>query len=250
MILRPIMLFLALPLVIATLVLSTAQACPLIGGLVDLNCDGEINISVLGDSLVSGIGDTKNDNQGGYVLRAARRLPQLEIHNLGVAGQNTRQLLMDLNQKLKSGSDNSTKSALMVSDLVFIDLGRNDRWFFGLPLATYRNLKRIRDVVKNRVNDLSAYKPFVVMAVLMLPNRGSQGPWVKELNSIILKKSRASNPNDLRFDLVSKRLLSSDQIHPTPDGYDALAKVFVSYISSKKLRTRMVRAAPDPPGAE
>jgi lysophospholipase L1-like esterase len=34
----------------------------------------------------------------------------------------------------------------------------------------------------------------------------------------------------LRFDIVSKRLLSADQLHPTSIGYDELAKTFIAYV--------------------
>jgi hypothetical protein len=53
---------------------------------------------------------------------------------------------------------------------------------------------------------------------------------MKELDALILKSHSAEAPADLRFDLVSKRLLSADQIHPTSKGYQALADVFVKYI--------------------
>jgi hypothetical protein len=56
---------------------------------------------------------------------------------------------------------------------------------------------------------------------------------VKELNTIILRGNSVNTPNDLRFDLISKRLLSSDQIHPTSAGYAALAKTFISYLTRK-----------------
>jgi lysophospholipase L1-like esterase len=65
---------------------------------------------------------------------------------------------------------------------------------------------------------------------LLLPNRGSQGPWVKELNEIILESHTTAHPADLRFDQVSKRLLSPDSIHPTSKGYAAISKVFISYL--------------------
>jgi hypothetical protein len=64
----------------------------------------------------------------------------------------------------------------------------------------------------------------------MSPNRGSQSPWVKELDGLILKSHQVEFPADLRFDLVSKRLLQPDNIHPTSKGYVAMAKVFIAYL--------------------
>src|SRR5690606_39037339 len=102
---------------------------------------------------------------------------------------------------------------------VVLDLGRNDRWLFGPPIETFRNLKRAVTQIKKYTKDSAGLSPLIVTAVMMLPNRGSQGPWVKELNGYILRSNTLQDPSDLRFDLVSKRLLSKDQIHPTPQGY-------------------------------
>ena len=207
-----------------------AASCPLIGGQVDLNCDGLIQVTVLGDSFVYGTGDTKNRNKGGYVLRAQKAMRTAQFLNRGIPGLSARDLLGDLDDILKDSSTNELRDEIYSSDIVVLDIGRNDRWYRGPALATYRNLKRLVSMVISRSKTSAGYSPYVVMAVLMLPNRGDQGPWVKELNKIILARSTPNRPSDLRFDLVSKRLLSSDQLHPTPKGYDALAGVFTKYL--------------------
>lgn len=216
----------------------TSLACPAISGIPDFNCDEQLVVTVLGDSLVYGTGDAKNNGKGGYVLRAQRKLKNITVNNGGVPGQNTRQLLGDLVDVFNKDRDPELKANLISSDIVVLDLGRNDRWFFGLPAATVRNLKRIASLINKQVNKSEGASPLVVKAVLMLPNRGSQGPWVKELNTLILKGSSGRDPADLRFDLVSKRLLGGDQIHPTSAGYDKLAKTFVRYLT-KALPPRM-----------
>ena len=215
-------------------------ACPKVSGLPDFNCDGEIHVVMLGDSLVAGYGDTDHNNQGGYVLRAQNALPQASIENFGVPGLNTVQLLLNLNKAFRGTSYRALAAALDKADLVVLDIGRNDRWFFGLPLQTFRRIKRAESLIKRQVATRVGNAPLVVTAVLMLPNRGSQGPWVLELNQLIEGSDSTQAPADLRFDKVSKRLLSADQIHPTPLGYKALAAVFVSYI--KKVYPRHVSA--------
>lgn len=209
---------------------ATAHACPKVGRLIDFNCDGAARIVVLGDSLVAGFGDTVHDNQGGYVLRAQGRLPEAVISNFGVPGLATRQLLLSIESAFDGSGDPLLAEALVKADVVILDLGRNDRWLMGPPAETFRNLKRISALVRKRVLATVETAPLVVTAVLMLPNRGSQGPWVKELNALIAKIHTNEAPADLHFDLVSKRLLSTDQIHPTPKGYTALATTFVRYI--------------------
>lgn len=217
---------------------QNAWSCPLIGGYPDYNCDSQINFAVLGDSLAFGFGDLQNGNKGGYVTRAARKLPNISIDNFGVNGQTTPQLIALLDDTFQDESS-SLYTSLLSADVIFLDLGRNDRWFFGLPSTTLKSLKYISASLKSRIEKRTGTAPLVITAVLMLPNRGSQGPWVKELNSLILKSSSKSAPADLRFDLVSKRLLGSDQVHPTSLGYIALGKTFFSYI--KKTLPRKIR---------
>jgi len=209
---------------------ALADGCPKVGRLPDFNCDKEARIVVLGDSLVYGFGDVANDNHGGYVLRAQKKCKEATISNFGVQGLKTLDLILDITRAFDGRGDSSLADALVNADLVVIDLGRNDRWLFGLPSATYRNLKRAATIIKREATKATNTAPLVITAVMMYPNRGSQGPWMKELDTIILKSNSKSAPADLRFDLVSKRLLSSDQIHPTPKGYDALASVFVNYL--------------------
>lgn len=246
--LHPVLRVLVIQALSIQLFCSSALACPEIGGIPDFNCDGDLVISVMGDSIPYGFGDTKNGNKGGYVLRASKKLPKATFVNLAKAGERTFELINLLNGAFNKGKNEAVRSALIESDIVILDVGRNDRWLFGEPPATYRNLKRAVSLIKHGVTDAGEVAPIIVTAVMMLPNRGSQGPWVKALNALILKGNSTANPADLRFDLVSKRLLSTDQIHPTVQGYDALAKTLVSYLS-KNLPKKMRKLHP-PDAAE
>jgi len=210
-----------------------AKACPLIDGLPDYNCDGKVQVVVVGDSLVSGIGDTKNANSGGYVVRTQKQFPSAAILSHGVPGLRTQVLLKRLRKALAAPATEQLGTDIVGADVVVLDVGRNDRWNFGLPEATLRNLKRARELIEASVESQVGYSPLVVTAVLMLPNRGSQGPWVKELNGLILQSHSEEAPADLRFDLVSKRLLASDNVHPTSKGYAAIAKVFGDYLMNE-----------------
>jgi lysophospholipase L1-like esterase len=212
---------------------SNALACPDVGGLPDVNCDGAATVVVVGDSLVSGIGDTKNEGKGGYVLRAQSAFPVATFFRRGTPGLRTVPLLQKLKKAFQTPTQSDFAQELLNADLVVLDVGRNDRWLMGLPSATFRNLKKARDFIEQSTLEQSGKSPLVALAVLMLPNRGSQGPWVKELDEIILSSHTKTHPADLRFDQVSKRLLSPDSIHPTSKGYTALAKVFISYLKNE-----------------
>lgn len=221
-----------------------ARACPAVNGIPDFNCDGDVVIVIMGDSLAYGFGDTRNGNRGGYALRLQRALPAVEVLNFGEQGLHTGQLLLELGRVFRGNGSSQVRDGLLRADIVILDVGRNDRWDFGPPAATYRNLKRAASIIKEEVKAAGQLTPYIITAVLMLPNRGSQGPWVADLNKLIRRGSNAANPADLRFDLVSKRLLSSDQIHPTPAGYDALFKTLVSYLK-KTAAPRMRKLRPD-----
>jgi lysophospholipase L1-like esterase len=210
--------------------LQAASACPAVDRLPDFNCDKSAKVVIIGDSLVFGIGDSANDNQGGYVLRTQNRFTASTITGYGVPGLRTATVLKMLRKGFANPADSKLAQDVLAADLVVFDVGRNDRWLFGLPSATLRNLKRARSMIEKTTQREVGSSPLVVTAVLMNPNRGSQGPWVKELSGLILESHTPEHPADLRFDLVSKRLLSGDNIHPTAKGYSALAKVFIAYL--------------------
>lgn len=224
-------------------VMRSAQACPDISSLTDFNCDAKATVVVIGDSLVYGIGDTQNENEGGYVLRTQERFPQAQVVGYGVPGLRTLTMLKTVRRALAAPATSELGKDLLAADLVVLDLGRNDRWNFGLPAATLRNLNRARSMIEAGVRSNTGVAPLVVTAVLMYPNRGSQGPWVKELNELIIRSHSDERPADLRFDLVSKRLLSPDNIHPTSKGYAAMGRVFIDYLRREYNRYALLQRA-------
>lgn len=243
----PPLLFLALTISLS-LTSAPLYACPKVNGYSDFNCNQAVDITILGDSLGFGFGDSKNGNKGGYVLRSSRKFPNINFDNQSKSGQRTFELLGAVTRAFKGESqERELRNSLLNADVVVLDLGRNDRWLFGTPEATFRNLKRIASIIKSKVAAETGVAPLIVTAVLMLPNRGSQGPWVKALNEIILRSNSRSAPADLRFDLVSKRLLANDQIHPTSEGYNALGKTFIAYLQ-KNLPKKIAALRPDGDG--
>ena len=235
---------LAFSLIAITFLASAkAYACGKVDGIPDYNCDGQVRMVFLGDSLAYGFGDTKNGNKGGYILRVQKKFPNVKFLNFGEQGLMTQQLLLKVNRALKE-PESTLSIELHRADYVFLDLGRNDRWLFGLPSQAYRNLKKTSALIATRFHNQYEVSPLTITAVMMLPNRGSQGPWVKELDALILKSNSKKYPADLRFDLVSKRLLSTDQIHPTAKGYDSLAITLTKYLK-KELLTHVKALMPD-----
>jgi lysophospholipase L1-like esterase len=219
-------------LIYIALVLSfsfqNAGAWPFSYKLLDLNGDCEVVGVVVGDSFSGGVGDTPDD--GGFVLRAARSLPRIELIRMGFPGLETLDLLEKIEKELKSNSVTPFKRALERADFVVLDLGRNDRWNFGEPEESARNMWRIQKALRKKIFQLNGVPPVIITSILMLPNRGSQGPWVAKFNQIVASHNSSRFPADLRFDLVSKRLIGSDQLHPSPEGHAALAVTLANYL--------------------
>ncbi len=206
----------------------SAHAWPYSYKLLDLNGDCEVVGVVVGDSFSAGVGDNPED--GGFVKRAAGVLPKIELVRMGFQGLETLDLLKKIEKELRQDVNTPFKRALARADFVVLDLGRNDRWNFGEPEQSARNMWRIQKVLRKKIFQLSGVHPVIVTSILMLPNRGSQGPWVATFNEIIASHNTSRFPADLRFDLVSKRLIGSDQLHPAPEGHAALAEVLSEYI--------------------
>lgn len=207
-----------------------SHACPLISGLPDYNCDGELHITVVGDSLVHGTGDSKNGGQGGYVLRAQEALPGITMHNFGYPGITTNALTLKVNRAFGKNGGSNLADALVKSDLIVIDVGRNDEWS-KTYVETAIALKRLRNEIEYDVMEVTSRKPLVVTAVLMITRTIKKAAWITELNRYIAASNSRSTPADLRFDAVPWRLCGPDRIHPTSKGYDRLARNFIRYIT-------------------
>lgn len=208
---------------------SNAVACPSVAGMPDVNCDGDARVAVIGDSVVFGIGDTVNGGRGGYVRRIARKFPGVWFDNLGNPGEEAKRLITVVEDAFAGTGDADMANALTRADIVILDIGRNDWWKFGPPLATWRDLKRVRELIQVKVDGVTGHRPMVVIAQLMGANRTGQGAWVAELVKIIAANNKSTAPTDLRFNSVSKKFLA-DRVHPSSLGYDQLTKVLTLYL--------------------
>lgn len=217
-------------LTVVSLVSTQCYACPPVAGLPDVNCDGVARIAILGDSVVYGVGDTINGDKGGYVLRIAQKFPDATFDNLGTPGEEARRVIGIIESSFAGTGDATFATSLTQADVVILDIGRNDWWKFRPALATWRNLKRLRELIQSEVKQVVGHKPFVVTAQLMGANRTGQGTWVAELNTLIAANSKPLTPGDLKFNSVSKKLLL-DRVHPGPLGYDQITKVLSQYLT-------------------
>lgn len=134
----------------------------------DWNCDGKQWITILGDSFVAGIGDTNLSNLNGYIGRSQKALPKIKIDGFGTAGQDTTQLLAKVRTALQSDESTGLLDSLMNSDIIILDIGRNDRWFFGAPSTALKNLGTIRKLIQSSLKEKTGIAPVVVLAVLRI----------------------------------------------------------------------------------
>lgn len=205
-------------------------ACPFVSGLPDFNCDGEIVISVLGDSLVYGTEDTENDGKGGYVLRTQEALQGVTVHSFGFPGITTIALTSKVNRSFRKGGPGRLAGALVQSDLIVLDVGRNDEWSKKYS-ETAGALKNLREEIQEQVSEVTGSTPLVVTAVLMITRTIKKGAWIADLNRYIRASNTKSSPADLRFDAVPWQLCGTDRIHPTSKGYERLSRIFTKYIT-------------------
>jgi len=210
-------------------------SCPLINSIVDYNCNGYLKISVLGDSIVHGHSDT--GGAGGYVEDLANMYPYANIKRLGVSGIRTDQLL----RKLK---DKDFDTQLRKSDMIFIDVGRNDYWYYYSPSWTVTNIKRtVKHLYRKfRINNWP--KPFIVVSTMIPVNRYAQGQFVTAVNKDLLRLKSKNIPTYLKYHKLSNSVLSSDTLHPDAAGYQVIANKMKNYIENRGTKT-MKKRRPD-----
>lgn len=208
----------------------SSHACPPVSGFPDFNCDGQFVVSVVGDSLVYGTEDTENHGKGGYVLRAEELLKGATVNSFGYPGITTDALRTKIERTFKRKRNRRLAEGLIVSDLIILDVGRNDEWSQSYT-ETASALKKLRVEIEDRVIKETGSKPLVVTAVLMVTRTLKKAAWISQLNRYISGSNSRTAPSDLRFDSVPYQYCGSDRIHPTSKGYEKLAQVLVKYVA-------------------
>lgn len=222
--------------------ISSAKACPQIGGQVDYNCDQMHKVVVIGDSIVKGIGDLKFGNKGGYVLRLQKKFKKSVFVNYGKPGYSTTRLFSELKSKLNKRNKNSTKLALQEADIVLIDAGRNDFFEENDPGLTVKTLERIVGVLKDYYQSKDQVVPLIKVATLLPTTRAYQRSFIDDVNKLLLEYSSDNLPVRFYYNLLDKSVISSDGIHPYSKGYSKIAsydiKIFKGGLREEALSNR------------
>lgn len=196
-----------------TLILTkTAEACPDIDGIADLNCDQRLQILAFGDSITKG---EQDELKLGYIGRLKSNFfPNAQVFNLGNGGENT--------GSGKSRASRSFRNYKNVDYAIILE-GVNDYFKIRSSSKTKNNLSSIVRVAKN-----TGY--LTMLAKLTPVNRSryrSQEGWVSSVNS------RISSMSSINFFSLGKSILSRDNLHPNGNGYGRMASLAAGVIQQK-----------------
>jgi len=209
---------------------SIAQACPLIGGFVDYNCDQQHKIVFIGDSIVRGIGDERYDGNGGYPVRLGNSYPSSTVVNLGQPGFSTKRLLRLVTKRIKNEPTSELRAAAANADIVVIGVGTNDFWEGNDPALTVRNIKRIVKLVRNELAKDLGVAPLMAVTKLTPTTRGFQRDFVNSINALLDHFKSTALPVRLYFDVLPVNAISFDGLHPNSKGYDSMARIARKFI--------------------
>jgi len=178
----------------------SAQACPDIDGLVDINCDRQLKIITFGDSITAGVGD---ETRLGYPGRLQLFLPNSTVFNVGISGERT-----------PTGRARAPGIFATVEnpDYIIILQGVND---FFLPSP---NAGSTRNNLLSIVSSARATGAVALLGTLTGINRSFQVGWVNSVNQQIRPFTQ------LDFFGLGPGILSSDRLHPNGAGYQVMAE--------------------------
>ena len=216
-----------------------ANACPLVKDLIDFNCNNRLKVTIIGDSIVKGVGDSRYNGDGGYPLRIRQDL-NIRVENLGVPGITSSQLLRDL---IQNSNQQITHKKLRNADIIIIDVGRNDFWKNATPESVARNIQKLIRQLTPIMKEKGGV-PYFVVATLVPTKRSFQQPFVDGINSALLRFKSRRLPTNLYFHKLPNTVISDDMLHPSSKGYRRIAKFTEKYLKGRA-QVAMAKQRPD-----
>jgi lysophospholipase L1-like esterase len=205
--------------------------------------EGKVVVA-LGDSLTRGTGDDSGKGYIGYLVEELeeKSKEKITIHNFGVKGYRSNQLL----DQMKQGEiQRKIKSA----DYILITIGGNDLFQSGQALMEMdekkitqaregylKNLKGILQELRS-LNDaavifhIGLYNPFIDLNDSELTTKIVRG-WNFETNKLLDQQKQAVYvPTYDLFQLSVNDYLYTDKFHPNAEGYRLIAERVASLIT-------------------
>ncbi len=210
-----------------------AFACPVQSGLIDFNCDGVQKIAFVGVSFVQGVGDTSTPD-GGYFARIAEQYPEATVVRFGISGVTTGRLYSLLKRRIPQMAVGEAENNIIDSDVLIVDVGRNDYYADNNPPNSVKNVKRIVKLL----NDMLAARgtrvaPVIAVTSLTPTKRLNQRFFIRYMNDLMAEQKSATLPFYVKLDKISKSFISSDGLHPSSAGYTKIAQIMKKYIDGK-----------------
>ncbi len=233
----------------AALASNVSFACPPVHNLEDVNCDGHIKFSVIGDSI--GRGSRGNLRAAGsFVKRIGKSFRFAIIKNLSIPGLDTPHAIRDLQREFPSNDYGVRKSMLDKSDFVLIEVGLNDYFSSTNPNFTIRNLKTIVSLIRSYVHAHGGATPVVAISLItpvapVNEFRRAEAAYVQQLNEAIIDARSDDLPAYVRFNTIPVSEIFRDGIHPDTNGHARMTKILTAYI-----RTALAPVTPTPTPTE
>jgi lysophospholipase L1-like esterase len=224
-----------------------SQACPLIGGLVDYNCDGRHKVVATGDSFVSGIGDDEIDPKigGGYMVRLQEHFPESDFTKVGFPGINAQRLLKFYRQLVATDLNSKIGKRIAAADVLILDFGRNGYFSQETPEYTVTAIRRLAALIQESFQERFQYAPLIVISTLAPTTRAYQRTYIAHVNdTLLVLKDKGILPALLRFDQLNPDKISSDGLHPSPAGHAGLARIAAEYLANEGV-TRSLKGRKD-----
>ena len=201
-------------------------------------------VVALGDSLTRGTGDDTGKGYIGYLVEELeeKSKEKITIHNFGVKGYRSNQLL----DQLKQGE---VQRQIKSADYILITIGGNDLFQSGqtflkmdeqqITQAKENYLKNLESILKElrTINDsavvfhIGLYNPFIDLNDSKLTTKIVRD-WNYEANQLLDQNEKAVYvPTFDLFQLSVNDYLYTDKFHPNAEGYRLIAERVASLIA-------------------
>lgn len=206
----------------------------------------KLTVLALGDSLTRGTGDETGQGYVGLVTaRLKEELDDVLVHNLGINGQNSSQLLQQLNEK-------NVIRQIQQADVILMTIGGNDL-FQGGDTLNHLNADNIKNLQENYLKNLEQiftairgsnqqatiymiglYNPFIELDPTGVTNEVVRG-WNYATETVAGKfEDIVFVPTFDLFQLSVNDYLYTDYFHPNQAGYELIGDRLAPLITWEK----------------
>ncbi|WP_428910511.1 SGNH/GDSL hydrolase family protein [Niallia sp. Krafla_26] len=206
----------------------------------------ELTVLALGDSLTRGTGDETGQGYVGMVTTQLKEeLDNVFVHNLGISGQTSTQLLKQLSEK-------NIIRQVEQADVILMTIGGNDLFQGGETLSNLdfenikslqeqylKNLEQIFTTIRNHneqgtVFILGLYNPFIELDPTNVTNEVVRG-WNYSTETLTGKFEKVVFvPTFDLFQLSVNDYLYTDYFHPNQAGYELIGERLAPLITWEK----------------